>query len=272
MAALISRRADDNLKRRSRFPEVDHDPPPLNRHHDFHRVRLCSRPRTRSTAPPGKDRAGRTAASRSFRPTRRRRSTFVTAASRRPTPGGRSSRGRSRAKRPSSRRAAASYKTGERIEQVVYLFGGRSPIKLEGIVRGGAESFACEADRRDRRGAGPLVVRHVSGRSRSLLNRAVYDRSADWVLSVDAGPAVTVRRPADGEADVLSAWRAEGSEIVLRFRPRFYQQAPRPGLLRALDLQALAVVRGRLDLLVRLLRPTSPRRTSSRRRRSSPKP
>jgi len=119
-----------------------------------------------------------------------------------------------------------TFRTGDRIEQVVYLFGGgRTPLTLAGAVLGSEEAFACESDRRDRRGAGPLVVRHVSGRSRSLLNRAVYDRRSDWVLSVDAGPSVTVIPGAASEGtslDTTFALRAEGGEIVLRFRPRFY--------------------------------------------------
>ena len=118
------------------------------------------------------------------------------------------------------------YKTGDKIEQIILLFGpgSRIPIKLSGTVRGSEESFPCEADRRDRRGAGPLIVRHVSGLSRSSLNRAVYDRKSDWVLSVDANPKVTispVERAPGGQAFSLSA---EGNEIVLRFRPRFFQK------------------------------------------------
>ena len=118
-----------------------------------------------------------------------------------------------------------SYRTGDKIEQVVLLFGGgRTPLKLTGTVRGSDESFPCEADRRDRRGAGPLIVRHVSGMSHSLLNRAVYDRKLDWALSVDAGPAATVM-PAESGADGNAfALTAEGGEIVLRFRPRFYNK------------------------------------------------
>ncbi|MCX6559143.1 MAG: alpha-galactosidase [Candidatus Aminicenantes bacterium] len=115
------------------------------------------------------------------------------------------------------------FRTGERIEQVVYLFGGGNPpLKLAGLIQGGAESFACEADRRDRRGAGPLIVRHVSGRSRSLLNRAVYDRSSDWALSVDAGPSAAVAP--EGDAAGTFRLTASGNEIILRFRPRFYQK------------------------------------------------
>ncbi|MBN2265132.1 MAG: alpha-galactosidase [Candidatus Aminicenantes bacterium] len=114
------------------------------------------------------------------------------------------------------------FRTGEAVSQAVLLEprdkGGR--VRLEARIVGGPESFACEADRRDR---GPVVVRHVSGESRSGLNRAVYDRGRDWVLSVDAGPraaVIPVRAEGDRKAyDIV----AEGAEIVLRFRPRYYQ-------------------------------------------------
>jgi hypothetical protein len=118
-----------------------------------------------------------------------------------------------------------SYGTGDKVEQVVLLFGGgRTPLKLGGTVRGSDEAFPCEADRRDRRGAGPLIVRHVSGLSRSFLNRAVYDRRFDWVLSVDAGPAATVTPIESGAGGNAFSLSAEGGEIVLRFRPRFYNK------------------------------------------------
>jgi hypothetical protein len=122
-------------------------------------------------------------------------------------------------------RRVQSFRRDDKVEQAVYIFGaGRSALKLAGTVRGSEESFPCEADRRDRRGAGPLVVRHVSGLSRSLLNRAVYDRKYDWVLSVDANPAVTIVPLESGPEANIFALTAEGSEIVLRFRPRFYQK------------------------------------------------
>jgi len=117
------------------------------------------------------------------------------------------------------------YRDGDRIEQVVLLFGtGRDPLQLQGTVRASEEAFPCEADRRDRRGAGPVIVRHVSGMSRSLLNRAVYDRRSDWVVSVDAGPAATVLPAELGPAGRSFSLQAQGNEIVLRFRPRFYQK------------------------------------------------
>ncbi len=119
------------------------------------------------------------------------------------------------------------YRNGERTEQVVLLFAaGRDPLRVEASVRASEEAFACESDRRDRRGAGPVIVRHVSGMSRSLLNRAVYDRKSDWVISVDAGPAATVLPAETGAAGGARTFdlRAQGAEIVIRFRPRFYQR------------------------------------------------
>jgi hypothetical protein len=93
-------------------------------------------------------------------------------------------------------------------------------VRIEGTVHAGPESFPCEADRRDR---GLIMVRHVSGSSRSLLNRAVYDRGRDWALSVDAGPRTVVAPSAAGPGRSDYRLEAEGAEIVLRFRPRFYQ-------------------------------------------------
>jgi alpha-galactosidase len=115
------------------------------------------------------------------------------------------------------------YRDGGRIQQVILLttLDWHKKIRITGKIFGGDESFPCEADRPSR---GPLLVRHTSGLSRSLRNRAVYDRSRDWVLSVDANPKVVVT-PAEssGEGNIFSM-EGEGYEIVLRFRPRFYQE------------------------------------------------
>ena len=115
------------------------------------------------------------------------------------------------------------YRSGERIEQVLLLSSSsrRQRMKLAGTIFGGGESFACEIDRPNR---GPLLVRHASGPSRSLRNRAVYDRGGDWALSIDFGPrAVLQPREAEsgGRAFTLES---EGNEIVVRFRPRYYQK------------------------------------------------
>ncbi len=113
------------------------------------------------------------------------------------------------------------FRTEASVSQVILLVprgGGRAG--LSGTASGGPEAFPCEADRRDR---GPILVRHSSGLSRSLLNRAVYDRGSDWVLSIDAGPEVRVAPLAETAEGRTFGIEAEGGEIVLRFRPRFYQ-------------------------------------------------
>jgi len=114
------------------------------------------------------------------------------------------------------------FRTGNALSQVILLTarekGGR--VRIEGTLAAGPESFPCEADRRDR---GLTMVRHVSGLSRSLLNRAVYDRGRDWVVSIDAGPRAAVMPASSKEDERTYAFSAEGAEIVLRFRPRFYQ-------------------------------------------------
>ena len=112
---------------------------------------------------------------------------------------------------------------GDRVSQVVLLTSGRNGPKLRitGTIFGSTESFPVEVDRRVK---SPLFVRHSSGISRSLLNRAVYDRRGDWVLSVDANPAVVVSPLEEKDDGRTFSLTAEGGEIVLRFRPRFYQQ------------------------------------------------
>jgi len=116
------------------------------------------------------------------------------------------------------------FTSGEAVNQVI-AFNAKSddkPVVLTGLVSGSEESFPCESDPNPR---APAIVRHSSGPSRSLLNQAVYDRKWDWVLSVDDQPRTrTLVRPKRASADGRQfSLRAEGSEIVLRFRPRFYQ-------------------------------------------------
>jgi alpha-galactosidase len=115
------------------------------------------------------------------------------------------------------------YREGDKVEQVTLLttLDRRNRIKITGRVFGSDESFPCEADRPSR---GPLMVRHSSGLSRSLRNRGVYDRTEDWALSVDANPGVVVTPVASGKGGNVFSLEIEGSEIVLRFRPRYYQK------------------------------------------------
>jgi len=115
------------------------------------------------------------------------------------------------------------FRTRDAVSQVILLTpqDRKARVRLTGMLLGGPESFACESDRRDR---GPVMVRHVSGTSRSLLNRAVYDRGRDWVFSVDAGPRASVKLLREGPGSREYGFEAEGGEIVLRFRPRFFQR------------------------------------------------
>jgi hypothetical protein len=122
------------------------------------------------------------------------------------------------------RLSTSEFKTGEAVHQVI-AFNSKSsdkPLILSGSISGSEESFPCESDPNPR---SPLIVRHSSGLSRSLLNQAVYDRKWDWVLSVDDQPRTrTVVRPEPASAAGQEfSLRAQGYEIVLRFRPRFYQ-------------------------------------------------
>jgi len=115
------------------------------------------------------------------------------------------------------------YQEGEKIQQVILLttLDWNKRIKISGKVFGSEESFPCEADRPSR---GVTIVRHASGLSRSLRNRAVYDRSGDWVLSVDENPrAVITPLEVSDKQNIFSA-EIEGFEIILRFRPRFFQK------------------------------------------------
>lgn len=112
--------------------------------------------------------------------------------------------------------------TGGRITQVLkWTSFSRARLALRGRIRGSDEAFPAQADRPE---DALLLVRHSMGLSHSGLNRAVYDRTRDWVLSVDE-PARTRVTPLDsGESGVAFELDASGQEVSLRFRPRFYQR------------------------------------------------
>ncbi|MCK4772194.1 MAG: alpha-galactosidase [Candidatus Latescibacteria bacterium] len=109
------------------------------------------------------------------------------------------------------------------ISQVVVLESKdlQTPITVTAEVIGSEESFPCEVDRKR---SGFNIVRHSSGLSRSLLNRAVYDRKSDWVLSVDIPVRAAVTPTATGERENRFTMEISGPKIVLRFRPRYYQR------------------------------------------------
>jgi len=108
---------------------------------------------------------------------------------------------------------------GEAVDQA-YKLTGR--VRLTGTITAGTQSFPCEVDRKQR--AVSDIVRHSSGLSHSLLNRAVYDRQRDWVLSIDYHATVSIEPTAQTDAGTTYALDASGDEITIRFRPRYYQK------------------------------------------------
>lgn len=108
-----------------------------------------------------------------------------------------------------------------RIDQVVKYVSRSKPLKLVGRIVASEQSFPCEAERRH---GAPDIVRHSVGLSHSLLNRAIYDRESDWVLSIDF-PSDVVIVPEDSTEDGIT-YRIEisGWDIIYRFRPRYYQK------------------------------------------------
>jgi alpha-galactosidase len=112
---------------------------------------------------------------------------------------------------------------GGAVDQVLALFAEHGQVELAGTVNASAEAFPCQSDRAVK--ALP-IVRHASGIGASGLDQAVYDRRWDWVLSIDDHPRTAVAvAPLRAAGDSTSfSLRARGSEVLLRFRPRFYQQ------------------------------------------------
>lgn len=97
--------------------------------------------------------------------------------------------------------------------------GGR--IHITGLVHTSVEGFAAEPE--PAQDARP-IVRHAVGAAHNRLNRGVYDRRGDWLLSVDHPASADIL--AGGTGDSVTTFRvdASGSEVALRFRPRYYQR------------------------------------------------
>ncbi|MBN2173140.1 MAG: alpha-galactosidase [Bacteroidales bacterium] len=105
----------------------------------------------------------------------------------------------------------------EAINQVIMLQG--SGMTIEGEISGNEEAFPCEVDRRT--SFSYDLVRHTVGKSTSLLNRAVYDRKYDWVLSIDEQGAKVQVIPIENNRFKI---KITGNEICIRFRPLYYQK------------------------------------------------
>ncbi|MEZ4413180.1 MAG: alpha-galactosidase [Gemmatimonadales bacterium] len=112
--------------------------------------------------------------------------------------------------------------TDGRVTQVLkWTATGRDRVTVAGVVHGSPETFAAESEPRE---DGLRVVRHAVGPVSNRLNRAVYDRRGDWLLSVDVPAGVELVPAAAADSAVAYQLTATGGEVSLRFRPRFYQR------------------------------------------------
>lgn len=92
------------------------------------------------------------------------------------------------------------------------------PLSINGVINSGNDGMACESEPVDK---SLKIVRQVFGKSSSLLNNAVYDRQGDWLLSIDKFyPKVAIKPVSNNQYGIS----ATGWEIVIRFRPQYYQK------------------------------------------------
>ncbi len=109
--------------------------------------------------------------------------------------------------------------SGGKITQIVsWVANGR--LTLRGTIHATPDAFAVDADPRE--DALP-IVRHSVGPSYNRLNRAVYARSSDWLLSFDLPSTALVTPVVNGDSAAFGI-EATGGEVTLRFRPRYYQK------------------------------------------------
>ncbi|MGD8276418.1 MAG: alpha-galactosidase [Gemmatimonadota bacterium] len=111
--------------------------------------------------------------------------------------------------------------TDGRVTQVLKWTATGGRLTLEGTVQGSPEAFAAEAEPRE---DGLRVVRHAIGHASNRLDRAFYDRRFDWVLSVDFPASVRLQPTTSADTGVAYTMTVTGGEVMLRFRPRFYQR------------------------------------------------
>lgn len=107
------------------------------------------------------------------------------------------------------------------VNQVFKWTSRKKSLKLVGQIVASEESFPCESDRKRE---GPDLVRHSVGLSHSLLNRAVYDRKLDWVLSVYFPSQVEIVPEKSSNNSNIFKIIITGRDIIIRFRPYFYQK------------------------------------------------
>jgi len=107
-----------------------------------------------------------------------------------------------------------------KVEQVFKWVSRKIPLEFTGFAMGSEESFPCEAEKGE---DAPVMIRHCVGLSYSLLNRAVYDRKYDWLLSVDFPTTITISPLKNGGEKNEFAIILKGNDVLLRFRPSFYR-------------------------------------------------
>jgi alpha-galactosidase len=110
--------------------------------------------------------------------------------------------------------------SGGQITQIMSWTAGDDRVTLRGTIQGTKDAFAVDADPRP---DGVPIVRHSVGPSYNRLNRGVYARSGDWLLSLDL-PSTAQVTPIEGGDFSSFAVEAVGGEVTLRFRPRYYQK------------------------------------------------
>jgi alpha-galactosidase len=110
--------------------------------------------------------------------------------------------------------------SGGKITQIISWTAGDGRVTLRGTIHGTTDAFAVDADPREN---GVPIVRHSVGPSYSRLNRGVYARGGDWLLSLDF-PSTAQVTPVAGGDSAAFAIEAAGGEVTLRFRPRYYQK------------------------------------------------
>ena len=113
-----------------------------------------------------------------------------------------------------------------RITQVVTWLPGNERITLRGTAHAAGDAFAVDADPRE---DGVPIVRNSVGPSYSLLNRGVYARGRDWLLSVDF-PSGCGRR---FHGIRFSSRRIRNNTAL---PPALLSEAPRARALRAVDV------------------------------------
>jgi len=107
------------------------------------------------------------------------------------------------------------------INQVLKITAVDKPIRIQGMMITSPEGFPCESDKRN---DALQMVRNSVGLSQSLLNNAVYDRRYDWLLSVDFPCKSRIISSGSQNDQNIFDFSASGREIIIRFRPYFYNK------------------------------------------------